>query len=138
MLLEPPRRVLLVDTPDQSEMYAIVLRQHGYEVLTAKDCGEALAVARAQLPSVIVLNLRLRGDPAWEACKKLGTDAITAHIPIILLTASPFDVTEAAAHEVGATALLLKPCLPDELVAAVEKHQVETVLDPATAKQKRR
>ena len=141
MLLASRPRVLLVDSPDQSEMYALALRRHGYHVLTAMDCDEAVAIARAELPKVIVLSMRLRGDSRWDACRQLRTDAITGHIPIILLTASPFDVTEEAAREVGATELLLKPCLPDDLVTAVKRHEAEALLEPrvpATAKRRRR
>jgi CheY-like chemotaxis protein len=112
--------VLLIDTPDQAEMYAIALRHHGYEVLTATGCDDALALARAQRPLVIVLDVRLRDSSGWDTCIALRDDPATAGVPIVVLTASLFEATEQAARDVGAARLLGKPCLPADLARVID------------------
>jgi DNA-binding response OmpR family regulator len=112
--------VLLVDTPDQAEMYAIALGHHGYAVQTASSCDEAIELARRHRPEVIVLDVRLRDQSGWDTCRTLRDDAATTGVPIVVLTASVFEATEAAAREVGAARLLGKPCLPSELAAAID------------------
>ncbi len=112
--------VLLIDTPDQAEMYAIALSHHGHAVLTATSCDDALPLARVRRPEIIVLDVRLRNASGWDACRTLRDDPATAGVPIVVLTASLFEATEEAAREVGASRLLGKPCLPADLAAVID------------------
>ena len=111
------RRVLIVDSPDQAEMYAIGLQHQGYEVLTASEWDAALALARTQRLAAIVLDVRLRNDAGWDGCRQLSTDPATRGIPIVVLTTSVLTASETAAREAGATTLLHKPCYPSDVVA---------------------
>ena len=112
--------VLLIDTPDQAEMYAIALRHHGHEVFTGTSCDDALRLARARRPGVIVLDVRLRDANGWDTCRVLRDDPATAGVPIVVLTASVYEATADAAREVGAAHLLGKPCLPGDLAVIVD------------------
>ena len=100
-------------------MYAIALAHHGHEVVTATTCDEALPLARARRPEIIVLDVRLRDANGWETCRTLRDEPATAGVPIVVLTASLFEATEEAAREVGATRLLGKPCLPSDLATVI-------------------
>jgi DNA-binding response OmpR family regulator len=101
-------------------MYAIALRHHGHEVLTGTNCEDALVVARARRPAIVVLDVRLRNASGWDTCRALRDDPATSGVPIVVLTASVFEATEEAAREVGAAHLVSKPCLPRELAAIVD------------------
>ncbi len=82
-----PARILVVDD-NHSLVHVIegVLKQHGYEVLTAFDGMEGLEKARAALPDLIILDVVMPRLDGYEVCRLLQNDADTAAIPILMLT----------------------------------------------------
>ena len=64
-----------------------LLQRRGYDILLAVDGEEALAVARAESPDVILMDMRLPGIDGWEATRRLKAAPETRAIPIIALTA---------------------------------------------------
>jgi twitching motility two-component system response regulator PilH len=117
----PKGRVLLIDAPEQAEMYAEALEHEGYAVSVVDSCASALEAAQLTRPHVIVLDVIVRDDRAWDDCRSLASAPETSGIPIIVLTTSVFDATEAEALEVGASRLLHKPCYPSELVKEIAR-----------------
>lgn len=114
--------VLIVDDySDTCEMYAAYLDLAGFRSLKANDGYEALRVAVARVPDVILMDLGLPGIDGYEATRQLKHDPRTRHIPVIALTAhatpQQFDELVAA----GFDDLILKPCLPDVLAEEVER-----------------
>src|SRR5262249_7701331 len=63
------------------------LRTHGYELLQAADGEEALAVARAQLPGLILLDVMMPKLDGLEVCRPLQGGSSLPFMPIILVTA---------------------------------------------------
>jgi CheY-like chemotaxis protein len=113
-------RVLLVDDePDQVEMYRFALEQAGFEVVSASTARDGLSRARALQPDVIVLDLRLPDMTGWEVCEVLKTDSRTERIPVLLLTAAATPTLDQDATNAGCAAVLLKPCYPTQLTAAI-------------------
>jgi CheY-like chemotaxis protein len=113
-------RILLVDDElDQVEMYRYALEEAGFVVFGASTGGEAVTRARHLHPDAIVLDLRLPDITGWEVCGLLKGDPGTEHIPVIILTAaaSPKLATDVA--DAGCASYLLKPCYPDQLIAAL-------------------
>jgi adenylate cyclase len=111
-----PRRVLLVDDePDQVEMYQLALEFAGFEVIAAFNGKGAVESARAHAPAAIVLDLRLPDMSGWEVCKVLKSDARTADIPVVILTAAASLTLPQLAKAAGCAAHLIKPCFPDRL-----------------------
>ena len=107
--------LLVDDERDQVEMYQLALEVSGFDVVAAYDGADALAHARARLPSAIVLDLRLPDISGWEICSALKRDPGTKHIPIIILTAAASSTLPQQAEAAGCSACLLKPCFPDHL-----------------------
>ena len=64
-----------------------LLRRRGYDILLAVDGEEALTVARAERPDVILMDMRLPGIDGWEATRRLKAAPETRAIPIVALTA---------------------------------------------------
>lgn len=113
-----PRSVLLVDPlPEQREIYRVLFEHAGLRVIEAADGKTALALARAHLPDVVVLEPRLPDVDGAEVTRALAAGPGTHRIPVIVLTASP--VWERAA---GIAETLLKPVLPRAALAAVRRH----------------
>jgi two-component system, cell cycle response regulator DivK len=79
--------VLVVDDNDKNLKLACdVLRHAGIDTLRASTAGEAIAVAIAQLPDVVLMDIRLPDMDGTEAARLLKGDPRTAAIPVVALT----------------------------------------------------
>jgi len=115
-------RILVVDDePEAVELVEFNLKQAGYAVSTATDGAEALKKARAQTPDLIVLDVMLPEMDGFEICKTLRLDAVTAKVPIIMLTAKAAEIDRVLGLELGADDYLTKPFSPRELLLRVKK-----------------
>ena len=114
--------ILVVDDEkDILELVTYNLTKGGYKV-TGATCGEdALKLARAKPPDLIVLDLMLPEIDGLEVCKILRRDPATARIPIIMLTAKAAEVDRIVGLEIGADDYVTKPFSPRELVLRVNK-----------------
>ena len=114
--------ILLVDDfEDGLEMYQEYLTYRGFHVVAARNGEETIAQARLHRPDVILLDLRMPGMTGTEAMRILRADPSFVSTPIIALTAHALDAERRLALDAGFDELIAKPCLPDELVAAVER-----------------
>lgn len=114
--------VLVVDDyQDAREMHAERLGACGFSVAEAKTGDEAVAKALELLPDAIVMDLSLPGMDGWTATRAVKTDARTRSIPVVALTGNARADALIAAREAGCDAFLIKPCLPDDMVAAVRR-----------------
>ena len=117
-----PMRILMVDDfHDNREMYAAYLRFAGFIVDEAVTGTEAIEMALATSPNLIVMDLSLPGLDGWEATRRLKTDPKTKHIPIVVVSGHALEGSVRAAKVAGCDAFLRKPCLPQALLAEVKK-----------------
>jgi DNA-binding response OmpR family regulator len=111
------KTVLVVDDePSIAEIAGDYLRHGGFSVLTASNGVDALALARAQRPDLIVLDLGLPKMDGIEVAKTLRREG---DVPIIMLTARIEESDRLAGLELGADDYMTKPFSPRELVARV-------------------
>jgi len=111
-------RVLVVDDETTlRDLIADALREPGYEVQTAANGVEALALLHRWLPDVIVLDLMMPRLDGTGFSELLRVNPDFAHLPVLLVTAAYG--AEAAAQQVGARAWLSKPFELDHLVQKV-------------------
>ncbi len=82
-----PRVLIVEDDELNRDSLRRLLRRRGYDILLAVDGEEALAVAAAERPDAILMDMRLPGIDGWEATRRLKGDPETRAIPIIALTA---------------------------------------------------
>jgi len=123
---EAPEPLVLVvdDYADAREMYSESLLVLGFRVATASNGVEAVEKARALAPDVILMDLSLPGIDGWEATRLLKADDLTRHIPVVALTGhAPAHAAERA-KAAGCDRLLIKPALPDQVVAEVRRALV--------------
>ena len=120
-------RVLIVeDEKDVREMLRLNLKAGGFDVLEAHNGAEGLAIAKAELPSVVILDLMMPEMSGMEVCRALRRNPATSRIPILMLTAKSTEVDKVAGLEVGADDYVTKPFSPRELllrVRAVARRQ---------------
>ena len=109
------------DEADVIDMLVMNLRAAGFQVITVEDGATALAKARSESPSLIILDLMLPKMPGLEICKVLKSDAATRHIPIIMLTAKAEEVDKIVGLELGADDYVTKPFSPRELILRINR-----------------
>jgi adenylate cyclase len=116
----PPRILIADDQPMNVDILQTRLAVHGYEILTAADGEEALGVARAQLPDLILLDIMMPKMDGLEVCRLLKGDAALPFMPIIMVTAKADTKDIVAGLEAGADEYLTKPVDQAALVARVK------------------
>ncbi len=116
------KRILAVD--DEKHILRLVqinLEKAGYEVVTASNGREALESVRAQMPSLIVMDVMMPEMDGLEALQTLKNDEATAHIPVVMLTAKAQDADVFQGWQSGADLYLTKPFNPIELLTFVKR-----------------
>ena len=114
-----PRILLVEDSADLQEMWQYWLTWCGFRVNAAADGVEALRLAAARRPDLVLMDLWLPIMDGIEAITHLRARASTATVPIIALTANPSVTTEARARASGCDYFVSKPITPDELLAVI-------------------
>ena len=117
------RAILLVeDNEDTRIIYATALRYAGFDVLEAISGAQAIAVARARHPDLILMDIALPEMDGLAATAVLKHDAETRHIPIVVVTAHvlPADVERSIAA--GCDGYLPKPISPAALIAEIDRR----------------
>jgi len=113
-------RVLVVD--DEPDVRALVSTALGYapvpvEVIEAGDGEQALLLARAAKPDIVVLDLALPGRDGFSVLEELRREST---LPIIVLTARGLEHDKIHGLELGADDYMVKPFSPRELVARIQ------------------
>jgi two-component system cell cycle response regulator DivK len=117
-----PALVLVVeDYQDAREMYTAYLQFSGYRVAEATDGLEAVEKSIELLPDIILMDLALPRMDGWEATRRLKSDERTKDIPIVALTGHALAGFAEGARLAGCDAFVTKPCLPDALVAEIQR-----------------
>jgi two-component system, OmpR family, alkaline phosphatase synthesis response regulator PhoP len=112
------KTILVVDDePSIAQIAGDYLRHGGFGVITANNGVDALALARAQWPDLIVLDLGLPRMDGLEVARTLRREG---NVPIIMLTARIEESDRLAGLELGADDYMTKPFSPRELVARVK------------------
>jgi two-component system, cell cycle response regulator DivK len=126
--------VLIVDDyPDALEVWQLYLRGAGFEVLTATDGVAALALATSALPSLVVLDLELPGLSGLQVAHALKAEVATRHIPLIAVTGHSHQHQIDQALFAGFAQVLVKPCDPDVLVAAIHRLREQAAVPAASS-----
>jgi CheY-like chemotaxis protein len=118
-----PRPIVLLvdDIEDCRDVYGQFLRYAGYDVVEAVDGREALAEAVAVRPDVIVMDLWMPHLDGWESIRRLKASPATAEIPVLVLTGDAYAQARSDALAAGCQAYLVKPCLPMDVAAEVDR-----------------
>ncbi len=125
-------RILVVD--DEPDIVALVvyhLAKEGYRVSSAANGSDALATARRERPSLIVLDLMLPGLSGFEVLEQLRADEATASIAVLMLTARKEEPDRIKGLSLGADDYLTKPFSPQELVLRVRAILRRSAAAPA-------
>ncbi|NPC57813.1 response regulator [Caenimonas soli] len=102
--------VLVVeDTAANMRLISMLLRKAGHEVLQAVNADEAIALARAHLPDLILMDIQLPGTDGLAATRILKDDESTRRIPVVALTALAMRGDEQRMLAAGCDGYIAKP-----------------------------
>ncbi|MBI2467910.1 MAG: response regulator [Candidatus Rokubacteria bacterium] len=105
----PPRILIVDDMPANLHVLQLRLAAQGYEILTAGDGEEALALARKKQPDLILLDVMMPRLDGLEVCRRLKADSSLPFMPIIMVTAKADSQDIGAGLEAGGDEYLTKP-----------------------------
>jgi two-component system alkaline phosphatase synthesis response regulator PhoP len=128
-------KIMLADDEQQvRDMVAFKLKATGHQVVPARDGGEAMALAAAESPDLIILDIMMPVLDGFEVLKRLKADPALHAIPVIILSAKGREQDVLAGLRGGAVDYIVKPFSLKELTARVElalrKREPEGDLPP--------
>ena len=130
-------RILVVDDIEANvKLLEAKLAAEYYDVLTANDGPTALAIAAAESPDIILLDVMMPGMDGFAVCRRLKDDPATRHIPVVLVTALDGRSDRIEGLEAGADEFLTKPIDDVMLFARVRSlTRLKQVMDELRARE---
>lgn len=110
-----PFALVVEDDPDSCEAFTEALKSIGVRAMGVGNGHEAVRLAKALTPDLIIIDYRLPDITGAEVCRRLREDPETEPLPVIAVTGSPDALREDGCV---ADAILTKPCRIDTFVAA--------------------
>ncbi len=114
------KKILLVDdSATERHIIGEMLTRAGFQVVLAEDGEKGVALAKVQLPDLIVMDVVMPGLNGFQATRAITKDAATAHIPVILCTTKDQETDKLWGMRQGAKDYVVKPVNEAELLAKI-------------------
>jgi len=115
------KKILLIEDNELNrDMLSRRLQKRGYEVVTAVDGETGIAMAQAEAPALILMDVTLPGIDGLEATRRLKAAPQTRHIPIVALTAHTMASDRDTALAAGCDDFDTKPIELPRLLEKIE------------------
>ena len=112
-------KVLTIDDdPAMTELLTLLLKTHGFDVVTANTGQDGVKITRDESPDVIILDLMMTGMDGWQVCKEIRN---FSSVPILVFSALDSPGIVASALDAGADDYLVKPISSGVLIAHLNK-----------------
>ncbi len=119
----PAEPILIIDdNVINLKLARVILQAEGYEVRTAIDAEDALAVLRAFRPRLILMDLQLPGMDGLELTRRLKADPATRAIVVLAVTSYAMKGDEERARQAGCDGYVTKPIDTETLPRIVARH----------------
>jgi len=118
------KKILIVDDQlEVRELVQVTLEIGDYQILAAENGQQALEVAQAERPDIILLDIMMPGSnvDGLEVCRRLKNDPEMAHTTIVMLSAKGQESDIEAGRAAGADDYFTKPFSPIALIEKVEE-----------------
>ncbi len=103
-------RILIVDdSPTETYRFREILEKHGHQVLEAANGADGVAMARAEQPDLVLMDVVMPGLNGFQATRQLSKGEDTAHIPIVIVTTKDQETDRVWGKRQGARDYLTKP-----------------------------
>ncbi|MGU3668037.1 response regulator [Methylobacterium sp. A49B] len=115
------KRILIVEDVALNRDLLTQLLEDDYEILIAVDGAAGVAMAVADSPDLILMDLSLPLVDGWEATRRIKANADTARIPVVAITANAMSGDEERAKAAGCDDFMTKPIDEDLLFAKLHR-----------------
>lgn len=118
----PNQVVCVEDEPEMIDLFALILKRRGFEVIGANGGHEGLEVIKKQKPILILLDLMMPDMDGWEVYQQLKADEETKDIPVIVVTAKAQNIDKVLGlHIAKVDDYISKPFSPNELLESIDQ-----------------
>jgi len=111
--------ILADDSPLIHRHTVPILEDDGYDVVSAHDGAEAIELARAHTPDLVITDVEMPKLDGYGVCKALKGDPATAHVPVLICSTLGEAADLERGFDAGADDYLVKPVIPEELSTRV-------------------
>jgi sigma-B regulation protein RsbU (phosphoserine phosphatase) len=118
----PPKILIVDDLPLNVELLESLLGAEGFCTCSAGTGREGLLLSRSERPDLILLDVVMPGESGFETCARLKSDAHTADIPVIFLSALDDVKSKVKGLKIGGVDYISKPVHGEEVLARVRVH----------------
>jgi len=119
-----PTKILVIDDDVAiTELMSMLLKTHGFDVITTNSGTEGVELTKKTVPSVVLLDLMMPDMDGWQVCTAIRT---FSNIPILILSAINDPSIVASVLDAGADDFLVKPVPSGVLVAHIRKMVRQT------------
>jgi two-component system cell cycle response regulator DivK len=113
-------KVLVIeDNAANMTLATFLLKSVGHDIVSATDAETGLAIARAERPDLILMDIQLPGMDGLEATGLLKSDEATRAIPVVALTALAMKGDEQRIRAAGCDGYIAKPLAYKDFLAAI-------------------
>jgi two-component system cell cycle response regulator DivK len=118
-----PKKILIIEDNDLNRrLFNDVLLSRGYETVLSSRGSDAFALARDAKPDLIMMDMRMPDADGLDATRQIRSDVVTAHIPVIAVTACAMKGDEQRIRAGGCSDYLSKPVSLSRLLDCVHRH----------------
>lgn len=128
--MDKPKILIVDDETDVVDFVENTLRAEGFEVISAYDGIGALDIVATEKPDLVLLDIMMPMMSGYEVCEQIRANPDTRHIPVICVSSSHAPDARPKSIQSGASALIVKPFLPKDLVAEI-RHYLKQEKEPA-------
>ena len=116
-----PKILLVEDNEMNRDMLSRRLEKRGYTLVMAEDGGVGVALAKSELPDLILMDMSLPILDGWDATKQIKADPVTTKIPVIALTAHAMESDRQKALAAGCDDFDTKPVELNRLLLKIDE-----------------
>ena len=111
--------LIIDDSPTDVRVFTTLLERAGHEVVAVNSAEEGIERARADLPSLVIMDVIMPGMNGFQATRTLSRDPITAGVPIVMITTKSMETDQVWGLRQGARAFITKPVSEKDLLACI-------------------
>jgi two-component system alkaline phosphatase synthesis response regulator PhoP len=116
---ETKKKVLIVDDEPNVRRLSRTILSKKFDVCEAEDGKQAVEIANAQQPDVILMDMMMPKMDGLTACLMIKKNPDTKKIPVIMVTAIGFELNIKLSQQMGASGYVTKPFSPQDLLAKI-------------------
>ena len=124
------KKVLIVDDEPNVRRLLHTILSKNFEVFEGEDGKQAIEIANAQKPDVILMDMMMPKMDGLTACHLIKTDRATKSIPVIMVTAIGFELNIKVSQQMGASGYVTKPFSSQLLLGKIAEVLAAPGIEP--------